>query len=173
MKYLKISLFILCLFIINNFPAKSQESESYKDISILKSEDFVDIDSITVIYRIEFDKETSSEFDDVFTFQSTERKDILSKKEIKKLNNYIFSEKSYTNSVAGLSHSDIIFTYFKNNSVIMSINISSITRNISIIKGSDIVLNGISPQFEKYITQLLRKKKIWPKKKSFSEQLEN
>lgn len=75
MKYLKISLFILCLFIhYNNLPAKSQESESYKDISLLKSEDFVDIDSITVIYRIEFNKETSSEFDDILTFNLRKEK---------------------------------------------------------------------------------------------------
>jgi len=169
MNKIKIGMIMLCLFIINSIPAASQDIETYNDISSLNPEYFIDVDSVIVTYRMDFDLETSSEFDDKSSFKSMGKKGSLSKKEIRKLNNYLLSSKSYSNRVAGLVHRDIIFTYFKNNSDIIVVNVSSITRNITLIKDSDIIQNAITPQFEKYITHLLRQKKIWSKEKSFDK----
>lgn len=157
---------VVFLCILNIIPGLSQNYFS-SNKSVLDSKSLVDVDSVAIVYKVEFDKETSSEFDDILSFVSTENREVLTKEEIKKLNNYLLSEKSYTNEYAVLSHADILFKYYNNGAEIMFIAISSITRNITIVINSDIIHDKISPQFEKYVTRLLQNKKLWIRGRKF------
>ena len=91
----------------------------------------------------------------------------LSKSEIKKLHRLLLSEKTFTDNIALLSHSDIILSYYKNDTATVFCNISSQTRKFTLVNGERYFVKRITPAFEKYLTALLRKKKLWSKKEGF------
>jgi hypothetical protein len=85
------------------------------------------------------------------------------------LNKLLKDSTSYSDELSGLGDRDISFFYYKSDSVALSILVSSITRDISIIDDKNIIQNRISDRFEKYLDKLLRKKDIWNKNQKFTE----
>lgn len=127
------------------------------------------VDSVVISYEVSYDKETSSEFEDASNHPSFKKSRKLNQKEIDTLRKYLLSRSSYSNEVSGLSYSDIFIYYYRNNSVEKLIIISSITRNINFIRNDNFVQKSISKTFENYLTNLLRKKGLWTKEKTFYE----
>lgn len=127
------------------------------------------VDSVVISYQVSYDKETSHQFEDASSHPSFKKSKKLNKKEIDTLTKYLLSKTSYTDIVSGLSHSDIYIYYYRNNSIEKTITISSISRNINFIRNDNFVQKSISTTFQDYLTNLLHKKGIWTKAKTFYE----
>ena len=128
-------------------------------------------DSVTITFGIDYNKELSELSP---SFEETERDTFiikgvaqLSKSEIKELHQWFLSEKAFANTVPLLSHSDIVISYYKNDTLTVRCAISSLTRKFTLINGEHYFNNSITPAFEKYLTALMRKKKLWSKEDVF------
>ena len=127
-------------------------------------------DSVTIAYGIDYNKENSLPNDkierDTFILKSVAR---LSKSEIKKLHQWFLSEKAFSDTTPLPSHGDIVISYHKNDTVVVRCTVSSLTGKITFASAERYFASGITPAFEKYLTALMRKKKLWRKKEGFSE----
>jgi hypothetical protein len=125
-------------------------------------------DSITITYGIDDNKELSSPFDeterDTFIITGVVQ---LSKSEIEELHKWFLSKKAFLESVALLNHRDIRISYYKNDTVSVFCAISTLTRKFTLANGEHYFAKSITPAFEKYLTALMRKKKLWNKKDTF------
>ena len=109
----------------------------------------------------------------------------LTSKEIMSLNKILKSHKSYIIDTPLMEHYDIQIDYYKKNSVMQSITISSYTKKIVINrKGCKIYIDNdeqeidsyffrgkISKKAKFYIVKLLKAKKLWRKEQNFFEDL--
>jgi hypothetical protein len=109
----------------------------------------------------------------------------LTLNEILVLNKIFSSSKSYVKDTPLIWHYDIQFDYFKNDSIIQTITISSYTKKIVIKKkgcktyldndGQEIdpcfFMGKISKKTKTYIVRLLKNKKLWRKEQFFFEDL--
>jgi hypothetical protein len=175
---MKKSVIILIFFAwtINNAVAQETDTifviDNINDITLLQEPD-----SIVVSFYLIKDKETSSYLDDdsvgaIRFFKSA----VLLSKECVRLSKYLFFEKSYQDQYAVLNHNDINIKYYKNGIIYNDIYISSITRNITINSiGNNsqqiIFKKQITKRFEKHLSNLLRKKKIWNNTNGFDNNL--
>jgi hypothetical protein len=126
-------------------------------------------DSVVVSFYLITDKETSFYSDDNIGSIRFHKSAVLSSKEYVTLSKYLLSVKSYHDRYAVLNHNDINIKYYKNGIICNDIYISSITRNITVHAQQMILKKQITERFEKHLTNLLRKKKIWNKENSFEK----
>jgi hypothetical protein len=125
-------------------------------------------DSVTITFGEDHNKELSSPLDGVERDTFIVRGDAqLSKPEIEELHQWFRSEKTLTDTVPLLSHGDIIITYYQNDTIAVVCHISSQTRKFTLLNGERYFARSITPAFEKYLTALIRKKKLWSDKESF------
>ena len=159
------------LFFIISISAYGQENEfdcelTHSDYMNFTMEKF---DSVTIAYGFDDNKEINGSFpSDKNELNTFIIKDVarLSKPEIKKLHQWFLSEKSFTNGVV-LNHGDIVISYYKNDTVTIRCTISTITRKFAFVNGEHYFNQSITPAFEKYLTTLMRKKKLLSKKEGF------
>jgi hypothetical protein len=121
-------------------------------------------DSVTISYTMD-DREyaiLTDAADDTFIFSGNK---LLTKKEIKKLNQFFVSSKSF--SPPNMYRIDI--SYYRGDSVAINFTIDTVTRMSVLLNGERRFRGFIAKSFEKYLTSLLRNKKIWTKKQRFYE----
>ncbi|MDH6356096.1 hypothetical protein M2132_002459 [Dysgonomonas sp. PH5-45] len=121
---------------------------------------------------------TKNPIDTAYVIQSAK----LTNKEVRTLNSKL---NSFGNELALPNHYDIEINYYLKDSIGSTITISSITRNISIANNMDcnqkedfwenfnqtecLFRSKISADMEKYLTRLLKKKKLWTKRQPHFE----
>ena len=126
-------------------------------------------DSVTIAYGFDINKEScllpfGDEIErDTFILKGVAK---LSKSEIKKLHQWFLSEKSFSHGVV-LTDGGIVISYYKNDMVIIRCFISYYTRKFVFVNGEHYFNKSITPAFEKYLTALMRKKKLWSRKEGF------
>lgn len=153
---------IFYFFIIIFFVQSVHEQSSYQDKSkitaYVKEMLIQDYDSVVISYQVEDLNEISSSL--AIVSVNTERRTVLSAKEVKCLNRLLKDAASYSDQLSGLGDRDITFLYYKSGLIDLSILISSITRDISINNSINVMQNRISSGFEKYPFKLFHKKDI-------------
>lgn len=163
----RIFYFFIILFFVQSVHGQSSFQDKSKITAYVKEMLIQDFDSVVISYQVENLNEISSS--PAIVSVNAKRKTVLSAKEVKCLNRLLKDAGSYSDQLSGLGDRDITFLYYKRGLIDLSIHVSSITRDISIINNKNVMQNRISSRFEKYLVKLLRKKGIWGKNQIFTE----
>lgn len=173
MKLLFIGIFT---FLLSPLLAQTNDRDSIITIYQIKNIELLnEPDSVFLSFYSIVEKETSELFDDTSTNQgsfSFYKKSKLSQHEYGNLYNYLTRKDSYQDQYALLNHDNINIRLYKDGSIYQDIYLSSITRNITInsysIHSQQLILKKqITKKFERYITKLLKQKKLWTKNDCF------
>jgi hypothetical protein len=163
------TLFTTLLCFAFAFAAFGQEEDTITHADYMKftTEKF---DSVTITYGLDINRENTLPLDgierDTFIIKGVAQ---LSKSEIKELHRWLLSEKSFLTHGVLLRDGDIVISYYKNDTIAVSCAVSTHTRKFAFLTldGEHYFNKSVSPAFEKYLTALLRKKKLWSKKEGF------
>lgn len=138
------------------------------------------VDSVTIAYGLFYSRELYSCADEFWkghvavpTKECEKAKrweeERLSEKEVRNIEEFLRSDKTYKNTQSVLGGVDIFLYYYINEEIVYRIAISSITRDIVFTQDEWVINNSINKDFENYLTKLLHDKNIWSSHERFAD----